>query len=97
MTTTVQRDTEPAEQIEPRPRYSRRSYRVESVDRSNGSSPFLACTFHHPVGDAPLRSRLHSAGRRQRLPAASAQKRSHAHSFSHSSRPVAHLFGTHRG
>jgi uncharacterized membrane protein len=36
MTTTIQRDAEPAEQIEPRPRYSGRSYRVESVDVLRG-------------------------------------------------------------
>jgi uncharacterized membrane protein len=36
MTTTMQRDTEHTEQIEPRPRYSGRSYRVESVDVLRG-------------------------------------------------------------
>jgi uncharacterized membrane protein len=36
MTTTVQGDTAPAEQIQPLPRYSGRSYRVESVDVLRG-------------------------------------------------------------
>jgi uncharacterized membrane protein len=36
MTTTIQRDAEPVDAAEPRPRYSGRSYRVESVDVLRG-------------------------------------------------------------